>query len=164
MASRSRRRSAIAEIAILLALACALGLGVNILRGEGIPLREDWTAKKFAAAAKSGGRITLDLALTAMKTKSALFLDARPLEDYGKGHIQSAQSLPFDPLAKDLETRVKALPKDRPLILYCSGVSCALAEELAEFLHDFGYKNTLLLVEGFEGWTAAGYPAEKGTP
>jgi rhodanese-related sulfurtransferase len=164
MIGRAPRSNVFLELFALLLLACVLAFGVNKLRSEGIPWREDWTAKKFAAATKSGGRIPLDLALSAQQSDSALFLDTRPFEDFELGHIPGAQSLPFDPLSKNLDTRVKALPQDRPLILYCSGVSCSLAEELAEYLRDFGYKNALILVEGFEGWSGAGYPIQKGRP
>jgi len=164
MLARSRPMSVVAEIGVLLALAVALALSVNAFRAQGVPWREDWTAKRFEAAAKAGGRIPLDLALVALKTDAALFLDARAPEDFAKGHLPGALNLPFDPVSKELEARVKALPKDRRLVFYCSGASCSLAEELAVYARDFGYKNTLLLVEGYEGWTAAGYPVEAGKP
>jgi len=161
MPMNSSRRSIARESAVLLGLACALALLVNTLRTDGIPLRENWTAKKFAAAAKSGERISLEMAYAAWKSRAALFVDAQAAEDYAQGHIPAALSLPFDPLAKDLETRVKALPKESPLILYCSAISCSLAEELAEYVRDFGYKNTLIMPEGIQGWRDAGYPIEK---
>lgn len=164
MIGRPRQSNLFLELLALLALACVLALSVNKLRPEGIPWREDWTAKKFASATKSGGRILLDLALAAQQSDSALFIDARLFEDYELGHIPGAQSLPFDPVSKTLEAQVKELPKDRPLILYCSGVSCSMAEELAEYIRDFGYKNALIMVEGFEGWSGAGYPIQKGKP
>jgi len=56
----------------------------------------------------------------------------------------------------------KILPnKDAVLITYCDGGECELALDVANGLSDRGYNNVFVLVEGYPGWEAAGYPVDK---
>ncbi len=45
--------------------------------------------------------------------------DTRDREVYDSGHVPGARSLPYD----ELETRLAEVPKDRPVVLYCTGAT-----------------------------------------
>jgi len=47
---------------------------------------------------------------------------------------------------------------ETPLIIYCSGPRCHLAERLAERLYGFGFTAVQVLADGWNGWLASGYP------
>jgi rhodanese-related sulfurtransferase len=56
----------------------------------------------------------------------------------------------------------KILPnKETVLITYCDGGECELALDVAKGLSESGYNNIFVLVEGYPGWEAAGYPVDK---
>lgn len=45
--------------------------------------------------------------------------DTRDREVYDSGHVPGARSLPYG----ELETRLAEVPKDRPVVLYCTGAT-----------------------------------------
>jgi hypothetical protein len=61
-------------------------------------------------------RVSLDDAYTAYQDGSAVFVDARSLEQYQQGHIPGALSLPADEIAG----RLDELDPDDPIITYCA--------------------------------------------
>jgi len=89
---------------------------------------------------------------------NALFLDARMKEDYDKGHITGAQSLPteqFDIIYPEIAYR---LSEYNALIVYCEGAGCELSEELCLILRDMEYENVCLYEGGWPEWKEVGLP------
>ncbi len=82
-------------------------------------------------------------------------LDVRPSEEYQAGHIPGALNLPL----KDLEKRLKDLPKDQEIIAYCRGPYCVLSFEAVAALRKKGY-SVRRLEEGYPEWRASGLPVE----
>jgi rhodanese-related sulfurtransferase len=94
--------------------------------------------------------------------KSAIFVDARTAQEYEIGHISGAISVPDREFLMGEIDPGKILPnKDAVLITYCDGGECELALDVANGLSDRGYNNVFVLVEGYPGWEAAGYPVDK---
>ena len=82
----------------------------------------------------------------------ASIIDVRYVVDYRRGHIKGAISLPFYRLdAIDL-------PKDRPIVTYCSGIGCSLSMDAATKLTVMGYTNVRYLLGGISEWELKGYP------
>lgn len=63
-------------------------------------------------------------------------LDVRPEEEYRAGHLPGALSVPVE----RLETVLGRLPKDRPILVYCRGRYCTLADEAVQRLRALGYR------------------------
>ncbi len=63
-------------------------------------------------------------------------LDVRPKDEYQKGHLPEAASIPLD----ELEERLGSLPKDKLIIAYCRGMFCTLADEAVKLLRAKGYR------------------------
>ncbi|NOX41313.1 MAG: metalloregulator ArsR/SmtB family transcription factor [Alphaproteobacteria bacterium] len=82
-------------------------------------------------------------------------LDVRPSEEFQAGHIPGAVNLPL----KDLEKRLKDLPKDQEIIAYCRGPYCVLSFEAVAALRNKGY-TAHRLEEGYPEWRASGLPVE----
>lgn len=62
-------------------------------------------------------------------------LDVRPADEYRKGHLPDAISIPLE----ELEERLGDLPKDKLIIAYCRGMFCTLADEAVKVLQAKGY-------------------------
>ncbi|MFH1724772.1 MAG: rhodanese-like domain-containing protein [Elusimicrobiota bacterium] len=84
--------------------------------------------------------------------KPVMVIDVRPAKDYMKVHIEEAVNHPHDVIHS------VPLPKDRVLVLYCSGMGCPLSAKAAKDLLKRGYEDVRVLKEGFMGWQAAGLP------
>ena len=58
---------------------------------------------------------------------------------------------------EDVASRMKDLPRDRDIILYCACPSEASAARVARILMDHGFKKVRPLHGGLDAWVAAGY-------
>lgn len=84
---------------------------------------------------------------------STLYLDARALEEYQVSHINGALWVGYDDFDA---TRLKAVPKDQKLVVYCSvGYR---SEKIAEKLIALGYTNVSNLYGGIFEWVNEGHP------
>lgn len=99
--------------------------------------------------------VTADELLSKMSKGEAILLDVRPEEEYKRGHIHKAISMPIE----ELKEKVKLLPKDKEIIAYCRGKFCFLADEAVTFLKEKGY-NVTRVSDGFSEWKMQGYPVE----
>ena len=99
----------------------------------------------------AGGIDTL-VATQMVNQKHAVFVDVRPTEEYAKGHIPQARSLPLD----QIEARAQTLPKNKPLIIVCAtGRSAGAA---VTQLKAKGLENVVALSGGMTAWHQAGLP------
>jgi len=79
-------------------------------------------------------------------------IDVRRSEDYDKGHIPTAISIP----GKDIQTSLNKLSKDKINILYCYTQQCHLAAKSAVILAENGYP-VIELEGGIEAWKKYDY-------
>ncbi len=185
---RASRGHSDALIVILGALAIvigssAVGVAVNHLSPRGIPVFSAPSAGQERAPAP-GTPVRQDLApaptiptplpkglepITTAEAKSALdkhialFIDARPADQYAQGHLPGALSLPadkFDDTFPGLADRIEASPF---LVIYCDGAECSDSIHVAERLLAYGFLGARVMVDGYRAWTAAGYPIAKGS-
>jgi rhodanese-related sulfurtransferase/biotin operon repressor len=82
-----------------------------------------------------------------------LLLDVRPEEEFLRGHIHQALSIPIDQIL----TRIKELPKDKEIIAYCRGPFCAYADQAVELLLKNGFKANRM-AEGYPDWKSRNLP------
>lgn len=87
--------------------------------------------------------------------QDVVVLDVRPDEEYERGHIHRAISIPVEELTK----RMEVLPRQTEIIAYCRGPLCVYADEAVALLREKGYQ-AKRLKEGFPDWVAMGFPAE----
>ena len=88
--------------------------------------------------------------------KEYFVLDVRSPEDFAKGHIPGALSIPL----MDLPGKLSTLPKDKTIVTYCGNITCALAPKAALKLAQAGFK-VMELFGGFATWTEKGFPVQK---
>jgi rhodanese-related sulfurtransferase len=85
-----------------------------------------------------------------------LFVDVREPDEFKKGHVPAAVNIPRGLLEFQITNAVP--DKTTRIVVYCkSGARSALSTET---LQKMGYTNAVSMSGGWEGWAAAGYPAE----
>ena len=92
-----------------------------------------------------------------------MLLDARPYEEFAKGHIPEARSVPGLPglpaskYTADAAEVKKTIPDfSRPLVLYCNGLYCGRSKRFAAELRKLGYANVRRYQLGIPAWRALG--------
>jgi rhodanese-related sulfurtransferase len=105
---------------------------------------------------------TLEDAKDCFDRGNAIFLDARPIEDYESEHIKGALRLSRESFAEDQERVLFSVSKDQLIVTYCDDPECATAIRLADSLVASGYTRVVIMLEGLPGWKAAGYPTARG--
>ena len=106
----------------------------------------------------AGGPSVNTLEATQLINRSdALIVDLRGAEDYAKGHILGAKSIPL----ADLERRSGELDKhkSKPLILHCGDGNRAGGG--VGLLRKKGFDRVHNLAGGYAAWLQAGLPVEK---
>ncbi len=89
------------------------------------------------------------------KEKQALLIDVREPREYASGHLQGAMNIPL----RSLSDNLNQIPKNSPVILYCStGYRAAMGVMALQML---GYNKVKAFRPGIEGWKAAGEHLEK---
>ena len=87
-------------------------------------------------------------------------LDARPPEEFARGHIPGALNCYVYELEKFLPSVLRAHSPDTPLLIYCLGADCEDSRFLAQSLRDIGYRWLYVYKGGFTEWTGQGLPVE----
>lgn len=95
---------------------------------------------------------------------TALFIDARPRDQFEESHIPNSFHLPFKAFFQGRPSVLDFLPEGELLIIYCEGGDCDASHKVKEMLTDFGYQNLHVMEEGFPAWIEAGLPTESGPP
>jgi len=91
-----------------------------------------------------------------LKDNLVTVLDVRPSDEYGAGHLPNAVNIPL----RDLQGRLREIPKQQEIIAYCRGSYCVLAFEAVAILRQSGFR-VRRLEDGFPEWKAAGLPVEQ---
>ena len=89
---------------------------------------------------------------------TALFIDARDMEDFQNGHIKNAINIPYDNY-EEYEEIIDELDDTAIYIIYCNGTECSLSIDLGDYLFsDKLFEKILIFEGGWPEWESAGYP------
>lgn len=94
---------------------------------------------------------------------AALVVDAREADAYQEGHIAGAVSLPYNDALAEPERAKNLDSGGRPIVIYCSGITCEVSLDLAGVLVKAGKRRVLVFKGGYPAWQTAGYPTRTGT-
>jgi rhodanese-related sulfurtransferase len=84
--------------------------------------------------------------------QNAIWVDARPDEEFVRDHVPGALSLNEDQWNKSLPQFLAAWSPGKKVVVYCSAESCDLAREVAERLRKEAQIADVFVLEG--GWEA----------
>lgn len=83
-------------------------------------------------------------------------LDVRPPEEFAAGHLPGAVNIPL----RELQKRLKELPKTKEVVAYCRGPYCLMSYEAVSLLRKKGLK-ARRFEAGLPEWRLAGLPVER---
>lgn len=150
------------QCGVILALATFIGVFVNHFRDKRLPLFAD---RSMERQLKTPSGVRMDISLEDAKKlflqHAAVFIDARPEEDFEKGHIKGAKNLPWHDVDRKFMAVMGNIPDDATIITYCDGKACELSHHLAIFLIDAGFNHVRILTNGWTRWRDADLPIEK---
>jgi rhodanese-related sulfurtransferase len=86
-----------------------------------------------------------------MAHREVVVIDVRPFDEYASGHLPGALSVP----EAELDDRLKELPRDRPVVAFCRGPYCGLADRAIDLLRASGFK-ALRCSGGVAEWRSLG--------
>jgi rhodanese-related sulfurtransferase len=141
-------------------LGSILGSVSNLIRKDSIPFIAHKT--DFVKEEKRENAVTLAEAKERFDNGTGFFVDARSGEEFQKGHILNAYSLPEEVFEERIDEVRITFPDSEEfiIIVYCGGEECIASEKLAEQLRQSGYANVRVFIGGWNEWKKAGYPIE----
>jgi rhodanese-related sulfurtransferase len=156
------------EMIFLLGISIISAFTVNFFSPAGIALVGQWDESSGVIASKADSDVfSGELEIKHVKTAkqiydkgSAVFVDARSIENFKNGHIKGAESLPLDQFDNFIKAFKKKYPANTFIVTYCSGRTCGDSHRLEQLLFDHGYVNVSIFIDGYQGWKAEGYPIE----
>ncbi|MGB8411647.1 MAG: rhodanese-like domain-containing protein [Candidatus Binatus sp.] len=164
------------RVAILAIVSLAAGLVINRSSLHPLPIVYQTPEQRFDAELTTlvaaapfkiapAATVGLDQFRSAVESKSALILDARPSLFFEQGHVPGALNLARDDFAHDYRDLAGVLQAatDKPIIVYCSGGECHDSRLVANALLSLGFGNVSVFTGGWDAWSAAGLPASKGS-
>jgi rhodanese-related sulfurtransferase len=133
---------AVREALILIALACVPAIGEAIYFRDKISWQSPIPASELVtvdqARAWGGG---------------AIWLDARPDEEFARDHVPEAFSLNEDHWNELLPQFLPNWSPGKKVVVYCSAASCNAARDVAKRLRDEAQlKDVFVLQGGWEEW------------
>ena len=156
------------EISIITGISVIVAIGVNYFSPNGIALVGQWDTSQGVVTAMEKSDVVMDElniddvthAKSLYDTGNVLFVDARSIEDYNEGHIKGAVPLPVGQYDEQVDVFLEFYDLDHPIVTYCSGRTCEDSHHLVQLLMERGYLNISVMIDGFPGWEAEGYPID----
>lgn len=163
-APASRLTSLALETARVLVVGACLGLGYGIVGGvpSVIEFRTAASCAPPVEAHPEIGWIEQGDARALVDDVDVVFVDARSLADYERGHIPNAIAMPMDTGA--IEESTAALVRGaHTVVAYCdTSAECASSRRLASLLSEDGAGDVRVLRGGIPEWLSNDFPAESG--
>lgn len=149
------------QILFIVLIALVAGFASNLFRTDRIPFVESRSGKtNHITLSGENPEISLDKALKLFRNNGAIFMDARPLEEYNKGHIKGAVSFPYEEADQKFVRIMSGISEESIIITYCDGETCELSMDLAVFLRNTGYNKVWALSNGWSAWQQNNLPVE----
>jgi len=115
-----------------------------------------------APSAQAEGDISLAQARE-LYLKGVMFVDARSLDDFSKGHVEGAVHLPLEALeAGTRPDALNVLDPSAKVVIYCTGGDCHASHDVAIRLNALGFRNCYVMKDGYPAWKDAGFEITGG--
>ena len=145
------------QVVAVIAFSVVIAVIVNGAREVSLPLIMPFQPEYHCSSGMEAGPVlTPEAALASFGKAGTVFVDARPGEDYGKGHIQGAVNIPYsflEPLPEDAMNRLKTY---RIVVVYCNTRGGQRSKLMAGEIYRSGIKGAFYLEGGLLAWTRAG--------
>ena len=167
------------QAAVIAVLSLTAGLAYNQFSGSPLPVFEKYDAHKVEivlgtreAPGQEGQEgqeakpvpqfqeIDAETLQSLVESEMAVLFDARPPQDFKKGHIPGATSLPISEFDACYDGVAHLLSEGKTIICYCEGINCTDSSSLAVALFRKGHTDIFVYKGGMEEWNSFGYPVD----
>lgn len=144
---------ALALAALFVAAGAGFGLAFNALRPHGLPLVAPFPyaqdcPEKLHGPVDGDGPIAVDEALRLAARGAALLVDSRPAEDFARGHLPGARSLPLSVVSPVSPADAAPLSSAALVVVYCDSPEDRMAAIQADQLRQAGIARVRVLAGG----------------
>ncbi|MBL7016946.1 MAG: hypothetical protein ISR84_05255 [Kiritimatiellales bacterium] len=147
----------------LILAAVILAVGVNMLHPGRIPWVEDWGSRVEAQAVEEGIELVqLSGVIDLLRNGSRILIDVRSFDEYIRGHIPGAASVPFELIAANGTIPIELLRAGPGLVFYCSGPECDDSLLLAIAAREIGRDDVAVFIGGMALWESEWLAVEEG--
>ncbi len=136
------KSSLVRQVLVVAALALVPGLGQAIYFRDKVSWQSSVPASEMVtvAQARAWG-------------ETAIWVDARPDDEFARDHVPGALSLNEDRWNELLPQFLAAWSQEKKVVVYCSSQSCNASREVARRLrNEAQLKNVFVLEGGWEEW------------
>jgi rhodanese-related sulfurtransferase len=156
------------QMGIIVILSLTIGMAYNQFLESPLPVlktfKADTTQENGEDLSIYYREVDADTLKAMVDANMAVLLDARTRENYLKGHIPGAISLPISTFQQTYDRTSPLLSKDKAIIIYCTGIHCLDSSLLAKELAKKEYQDIFVYRGGFEEWQSLGNPVQGAEP
>ena len=154
--------TAVFSLSVLMLSAESIAVNEMEAVNQGKSAAEKKTEKKSWRSPESvEGAITTNAAeAKSLHDRGVTFIDVRNPRFYAEGHIPGAHHLDFK-YDYDEASLASVADKDKPVVIYCSGVVFSRSYRASAEAVSWGYTSVHYFRGGIADWQDAGYPIEK---
>lgn len=135
-------KSLLRQTLILLGLALLPGVGQALYYRDKVSWQTPVAASEMVTVAQARGW-----------KADAIWVDARPQEEFEREHVPGALSLNEDRWNELLPQMLAVWSPEKRVVIYCSTESCGSSREIARRLRkEAGLTNVFVLEGGWEAW------------
>jgi rhodanese-related sulfurtransferase len=146
------RRVSIMDIILILGFGLVLGTVFNLVNPGGInPIPQVWLHSPLPEIDTQSAKMDFD-------SGKALFIDARPNNQFTEKHLRGALNLPLAVFDFVYMMKFNHINPDRELIVYGRNISRYYDQEVAYLLASRGHLKIKVLSGGLTAWLERGYP------
>ncbi len=137
-------RSLLRQSFLILSLALLPGVGQALYDRNKVSWQTPIAASEMVTVAQARGWVD-----------NAIWIDARPAEEFDQKHVPGAILLNEDRWNELLPQLLTTWSPEKHVVVYCSSESCGSSREVARKLREeAGLKNVFVLEGGWEAWLA----------
>ncbi|MFA6044241.1 MAG: rhodanese-like domain-containing protein [Phycisphaerales bacterium] len=120
------------------------------------------------APVKQDGVLGLDITLDQaweLYQQGTPFVDARGMDEYIAGHIDSAFWMPTEEfMSGHTPAALPLLDSQSQIVVYCDGGMCDASKNVVVLLQQAGFTRCHILTDGYPAWAKANRPIATGKP
>jgi len=136
------KSSLVRQVLVVAALALVPGLGQAIYFRDKVSWQSSVPASEMVTVAQ-----------VRAWGETAIWVDARPDDEFARDHVPGALSLNEDRWNESLPQFLAAWSQEKKVVVYCSSQSCNASREVARRLrNEAQLKNVFVLEGGWEEW------------
>ena len=152
----------LSEGAIIFLITVSLALLTNLFRSDSLPLVHPKLASvSFSTKNNQESTVSFEALQGKFNKPGIILIDVRFPQEFKKGHIPWAINIPSHEFPEKLPEFMKQISFSQEIIIYCGGIECSDAKDMAFLLKAKGYKDVKVYNGGWEEWTQNNMPVEK---